>query len=248
MINLYGNRSNETYTYRRVSWPTLQEGPSLGNITEGSFELSALSDLKATCTFSFYGEEAPDPNDLIRIYYSFTDDNGEVAEYPIGTFAIGYDTTTNIANYEYNGTEVDCSGLLVSGEVEGWSVLKILQDAKLGYSLSIESDTNAISLAQEIIEERGLKSVLEVPSSYVTKSSHIFDPDDSWLTVVNWLCTSANYQAPFPDAYGNIVIRRYVAPEKRSSVFTFTNDDNSIKRTFVFGTFKCLLPALDNRR
>ena len=93
MIDLFGNRANETYTYRRVSWPGFTEGADLGNVTAGSVELSAFSDLKATCSFQYEGGTEPSTNDMVRIYYSFDDDNNEHGEFCIGTFFIGYSDT-----------------------------------------------------------------------------------------------------------------------------------------------------------
>jgi len=87
MSDWYGNRAKESYTYRRVKWSPgnpdhLHESADYGNVTSGKVELSAFSDLKATCSFEFMGTEVPDTIDLVRIYYGFEDDAG-VAEEPV---------------------------------------------------------------------------------------------------------------------------------------------------------------------
>lgn len=219
MIDLFGNRANETYSYRRVSWPDFLEGADLGNITAGSVELSAFSDLKATCSFSFEGGQEPNTSDLVRIYYSFVDDYGETAEFCIGTFFIGY------ADTEYR---LDGDNLIASGKVNGWSTLKALQDIKIGYAYTVSAGTYAIAKAIELIQNAGLPVNAADESSYQLANDHTFDPNDTLLAVVNWLCTTADYQAPYPDAYGTIQVTRYIDPSERTTVATFADDANSI--------------------
>ena len=218
MIDLYGNRANETYTYRTVEWYSFNESEDLGNVTSGSVELSALSDLKATCSFDFEGGTEPNTTDLVRIYYSCDDDSGEHAQYCIGTFFVGYADVS----YRLGG-----GSLIASGTVDGWSVLKALQDVRLGYAYTVPSGTNAVSKASELIAGRNLP-VNASESSYTLTSDHTFEPDDSLLTVVNWLCTAAGFQAPYPDAYGTVQLNRYVDPSARSVVATFEDSDRSI--------------------
>lgn len=219
MIDLFGNRANETYTYRRISWPSFKESADLGNVISGSMELSAFSDLKATCQFKFKGGQEPGTDDLIRIYYSFDDDRGEHAEFCLGTFFIGYAKTDN---------QADGSGLMASGTVNGWSVLKVLQDVKVGYALTVPASTYAIAKAVQLMQERGLPVNVTGESSYRLASDHTFEPDDTLLTVVNWLCTTAGYQAPFPDAFGTVQVSAYVEPSERAVVATFKDDSRSI--------------------
>lgn len=219
MTDLYGNRANETYSYRRVSWPDFIEGADLGNVTSGNVELSAFSDLKATCSFQFEGGEEPGTNDLVRIYYSFTDDYGESSEFCIGTFFVGFSNTT----YSLDG-----DSLMASGDVDGWSVLKALQDVQMGYAYTVPAGTQPIAKAIELIQGVGLPVNTASESTYVLASDHTFEPTDTLLTVVNWLCTTANFQAPFPDAYGTIQLNRYIEPSERSTVAEFADDERSI--------------------
>ena len=220
---LTGNRANETYTYRRVQWGSFQEGEDLGNVTGGSVELAALSQLKATCQFSFMGAE-PDPNDLVRIYYAFDDDAGEHGEFCIGTFLIGFASVTNTADYVGD----QCKGLVATGTADGWSVLKVLQDVSCGYPLTIPQGTNAIAEAIRIIQSAGLPVQTGAESNYTLSTDHTFEPTDTLLTVVDWLCTTAGYQAPFPDAFGNVQFAAYISPNERNVVARFANDDESI--------------------
>ena len=224
MTDLFGNRTNETYTYRRVSWGDWQEGADLGDVTSGSVELSAFSDLKAVCSFDYHGYESPEQDNLIRIYYSFTDDDGETSQYPIGTFIIGYSNVVNTA--DYIGDE--CVGMRLSGTADGYSVLKVLSDKVYGMPYTVNAGAQAIQIAVSLIEELGLRVDVQDQSSYVLKSDYTFDPDDSYLTIVNWLLNTANFAAVTPDPYGVCAIAKYVNPSSRPAVATFANDDNSI--------------------
>ena len=58
-MSWFGNRSNERFSFRRVTWPGWLEGEDYWQITGGDIELSAFSDLKAAGTISFEGEEPP---------------------------------------------------------------------------------------------------------------------------------------------------------------------------------------------
>ena len=220
----YGNRTRERYTFRRVTWNPgqpdhFQECSDYTNVTGGSVELSAFTDTKASCSFDFLGGELPDTRDLVRIYYSFTDDNGETAETAIGTFFVEYaDTTYEAAN----------GSLVASGTVDGSSVLSMLIARKLGVPYTVDSGTDCLEAAVGLVDGVGLPVSAPESNGYQTSTAHTFEPDDSYLTVVNWLLTTAGYQSAYPDAFGRVVIEKYVAPEKRDTVATFRDDSRSI--------------------
>lgn len=212
-MNLLGNRADETYTYRRVDWSTWHEGADLGDVVSGSIELGAFTDLKAACSFSFMGQEAPEQDGLIRIYYSFKDDAGEAAEFMLGTFLIGFSTVTRMEDR-------------LSGNADGYSVLKVLSDRKYGMPFTVAAGEYPIAKAVALMEGLGLRVNVGEESSYQLTSDHTFDPDDSYLTIVNWLLTSADYMAVSPDAAGICQVRK--ANASRQPVATFEDDENSI--------------------
>ena len=218
MIDLYGNRSNETYTYRLVDWGTWQEGADLGSVVSGSVELSALSDLKASLTMSWKGE-APPRGSLVRVYYSFDDEAGEHAEFAIGTFLLSYSEATYVEN---RGT------LASSGSADGHSVLKVLQDRILGMPLEVGAGEQPVAKAVEAMESMGLRVDVSEESGYTLSAGHVFDPTDTMLAYVNWCLTAAGYQAVFPDAYGVCRVAPYVEPSSRAVVASFADDGNSI--------------------
>lgn len=228
-MTYYGNRANERYTYRRVKWSPSETGhfgelESYGNITSGSVELGAFTDTKATCSFSFEGGTPPDTTDLVRIYYSFDDDDANRYETPIGTFFVTYGDV----NYTRDGET-----LKASGSADGSSVLSMLIDRKLGAPYTIDSGTDCVNAAVTLVEGFGLPTNRPASPGTLTTSAHTFEPDDSWLTVVNWLLTSANYQACYPDPYGNVMMVPYVPPESRAVTQTFRDDAHSIMRPEV---------------
>lgn len=224
-----GNRANERYSYRRVKWSPGNAGhfgelESYGNITSGSVELAAFTDTKASCSFSFEGGTPPDTTDLVRVYYSFTDDDGETAETPIGTFFVTYGDVS----YTRDGDT-----LKESGSAEGSSVLSALIDRRLGAPYTVDAGTDCVNAAVTLVEGFGLPTNHPDSPGILTTSAHTFEPDDSWLTVINWLLTSANYQAAYPDPYGNVMMVPYVDPEARAISYTFRDDRHSIMRPDV---------------
>ena len=219
-----GNRAKEQYAYRRVKWNPgeadhFAELESYGNITSGTVELSAFTDTKATCSFEFEGGTPPDTTDLVRIYYSFVDDDGNAYETAIGTFFVSYGDVA----YARDGQT-----LMERGSADGSSVLSSLIERKLGAPYTIAASTDCVDAAVALVEGFGLPTNSPSSPGVVTTAAHTFEPDDSWLTVVNWLLTSANYQAAYPDPYGNVMMVPYVDPESRAIIATFRDDEHSI--------------------
>lgn len=224
MTDWNGNRANERYSYRRVRWApnTAQhfaEGEDYGNVTGGTVELSAFTDTKASCSFQFEGGTPPDTTDLVRVYYAFEDDEGQSAECALGTFFVSYSEVS----YERNG-----DALKASGSAQGSSVLSLLIDRKLGAPYTIAAGVDCVAEAQETVEGFGLLTNHPTSKGTTTASAHTFEPDDSWLTVVNWLLASANFQACYPDPLGTVMMVPYTSPESRSIGATFKDDGRSI--------------------
>lgn len=225
MTDWYGNRRRERYTFRRVKWDWdgvkagpdhFKEGTDYGNVTGGSVSLAAFTDAKASCSFDFIGGEPPDTTDLVRIYYSFEDDDGNEASIVLGTFFVEYGSTV----YESaNG------GLIAKGTVEGTSVLAALLNRKLGAPYTVEAGEDAIAKANGIIKGLGLFTN-DPDGSYIISAAHTFEPEDSYMTVVNWLLSSANYRAAYPNAKGTVIIAP--AQSEGGVAVTFRDDERSI--------------------
>lgn len=217
-MNYYGNRHNETYTYKRVAWENWTEHENYGYITGGSLELSTDSDMFVSGNFTFEGLELPDTTDLMRVYYSFTDDDGEAVSLPLATFCVTY------AGLTY---EDSTSGMVASGTINGISILSILKEKIYGAPFTVTRNSNAIYKAQDLIKQVGL-NVEYTPSVKVLSADHTFPVGASYLDIVTWLCNEAGYTAPYPDAYGTIQLQPLADTLGGESVATFKNDDDSI--------------------
>ena len=213
-----GNRFSEKYTYRKVAWGTWQEHEAYGFITSGSIEQSTESEKKVTGSFNFEGYELPSVEDLIRVYYSFKDDNGLIAKEPIATLLVSY------ARLDYVDT---LSGVKASGTLEGSSVLSVLEDKKIGLPMTIPRNSNAVYEAEQLILQSGLLTNME-PSAFSLSTDHTFDAGSSYLQIVNWLLTTAGYTEAFPDAYGVVQLKSYASAQQRKDYRTFANNEESI--------------------
>lgn len=218
MAEWYGNRHDERYIYRRVAWDNWQEHEAYGFITSGSLELAADSDLKVSGSFSFEGLEAPNTDDLVRIYYAFTDDAGEAVETPLATLFWTYSQSNFYALAD---------DMKVSGDLEGLSVLAVLRDDLVGWPVTINKNANVIYEAQKIIKDHGL-NVAYTPSIRVLSADHTFDAGTSYLEIVNWLCQTAGYTDAFPDPMGTVQLQPFADAELRTDALVFANDDQSI--------------------
>jgi len=218
VLNWNGNRHNEGYTFKRVEWPNFQEHESYDYVTKGSVEYSTEADLKVTGSFDFEGYDVPDPNDLVRVYYSFTDDSGLAAYEPIATLFVNY------ASLNYEDT---LKGIKASGSLEGSSVLKVLQDKIAALPYTVKMNTNAVYEADDIIRDAGLQTNLEA-SGFVLTVDKTFDSGTTYLEIVNWLLTTAGYAEAYPDGNGTVQLISTATIQSRAVKQTFKNNEQSI--------------------
>ena len=214
------SRTGERFIFRRVSWPGLTEVGTYDQFTGGSVDYGAYTALKASGSFDYRGD-APDTTDLIRVYYTFADEDGNTHNDCLGTFLVGYDTT----RYSPDGTT-----LLAGGTVTGYSTLKVLSDRLLGLPMAVAAGTDPIAAAVSIIQGESLPCNYPAGTSYTLTASHTFEPSDSLLTVVNWLLSncSTQFQAAWPDAMGTVQVQPYREPTTRTPVWTFADNEQSI--------------------
>lgn len=218
MADWFGSRSEQKWTFRRVSWDGWEELEDYGNITGGECELSALTALKASGSLDYDGGEPPDEIDAIRVYYSFTDGNGDSETVCVGTFLC------EASEPEYRSV---VGGVRQSGSVELFSVLKAADDKLFGAPFPVTAGTNAVEKARELAESVGLRTN-GATSSYTLASDHVFAPEESYLTAVNWLLDKAGFASCYPNEFGVAQMVPYVEPSERPTSFTFTNKERSI--------------------
>ena len=223
-MNWYGNRYDETFTFRRVSPDTWQEHESYDYITQGSIESATDSELKVTASFNFEGYVLPEISDLIRVYYSFAEDAGEIAQEPLATLFVSY------ADLTFTDTT---KGIKAEGTLEGASVLSVLADQKIGVPKTIPKNANAVYEAEQIIRSCGLLTNT-VPSAYSLSIDHTFDAGTDLLEMVNWLLKTAGYREAYPDANGIVQLQPSLLVVKEPTIFA--NDDQSIMYPEVMRT------------
>ena len=223
-MDWHGNRHDETYTFRRVSWDTWQEHETYDYITHGNIEYAADSEQKVTGSFDFEGYVLPEVSDLIRVYYSFTDDAGEKAEQPLATLFVSY------ADLTYTDTT---RGIKAEGTLDGSSVLSVLTDQKTGAPKTIPKNSNAVYEAEQIVRGAGLLTDAQ-PSAYSLSLDHTFDAGTTLLEMVNWLLKAAGYMECWPDAEGIVQMRPSYAAG--SGPVVFANNDRSIMYPQVLRT------------
>lgn len=226
MADYTTNRSRETFRFVRVSWAdfsaTDRELGAYAQFTGGSVTYGAYSSIKASGVFSFAGD-APDPVDLLRVYYSFTDENGvRSEEHALGTFMLCW-------------TTVNTTPGVRSGTATGYSVLKILQDRLCGLPLTLAAGTDPIAFAVTLIRSMGLRVNVQQDAPYSLLAPHTFEPDDTYLTVVNWCLSncSTQYASADVDGYGVVQVQPYQEPTGRTPVWTFRDDERSIMQPEV---------------
>lgn len=217
-MNWFGNRYNERYSYVPVSPDDWKEHGEYPYITSGSIELSEGNTLKVSGSFSFNGLETPDPSNMLRIYYSFEDDDGERVKVMLATLFIYF------SGLQYLDTT---SGMTYSGSMNGLSVLSSLQNKKYGEPFIVKRNENAIYKAASLIQHMNLR-VDYTPSPAIINTDHVFDPSTDYLEIINWLCDFAGYREAYPDPEGVIHLTPKAQELVSQNDFTFVNDNNSI--------------------
>lgn len=215
-----GNRCGR-YIFRYVDFLTMGEGAEYPDVSGGTLELSALTDTKASGSIDYEGT-MPDASKLMRIYYTFTDDDGEtLPPMALATVAVEVSTPTVIEDAN--------RGEIVRGSATLDGVLRILKDKEYGAPFTIAAGTNCIQKAVELVRSVGLQVDTPNQSDYTLNTAHTFAAEDAnYLTIVNWLLTTAGFAAATPDAYGVIQMARYVEPTERDAVFTFNAGQKSV--------------------
>ncbi len=204
----------ESYIYRRVTWPGLVEAEDYGMFTGGRLTHSALSQLRSQGTLDFSGSAMPDEHDLVRVYYQMEDERGEAGTFALGTYFC------SIGSPDYDGP-------MVSGSVDLESTLRLAVKGKYGRYYTVKAGTNAVAHADGIFKRLGLRTN-EPRCDYVLPRDVVYEPDDRWLTIANDLLAMAGFASAYPDAYGVIQMVPYVEPQARTPVRVFNDGSDSI--------------------
>lgn len=218
MANWRGSRTGGFF-FRKVTWPDFRVAEDYGHATGGSLEMSALSDVKLNGSLNFDGEP-PDPDHLLRVYYGFTDENGEYEERVVATMGV---SAADPKVCEGDGI------VRKKGRVELTSVLQILKDVELNAPFTVKAGEQVIAKALSLVADNNLPTNCPDPSAYALASDYTFKPEDAnVLGIVNKLLDFAGYSSAWVDAYGVVQMTPYVEPTDREAVIEFTDGADSI--------------------
>lgn len=196
--------------YVRVAWPGMDEAGELANVTGCTVGEDSESTLKVSGTLSYGGATGlTGLDDMVRIYSVST--AGGVSE----TVCHG----TLIASATSRGlTETG-----ESGEAGLYSVLKFMQDRLMGDATVLAAGESPLALAVSLAEGCGLYVVADA-SDYKAAGDHSWDAGTDALTIANDCLELCGFASATVDAYGNVLMRRYVDPEDRAAVATVSDE------------------------
>lgn len=219
MADWLGTRTGR-FIFRKVKWGTWEEAGEYGNVTGGSLELAAFTDIKASGSIDFDGE-APDAEDLLRVCYELTDERGDYEMVPVATMLVECSKPTLTGDSRFRVSQ--------SGSATLNSVLKVLKDKEYGAPFTIPAGTQAVAKAVELTESLGLRVNNPDPSAYALSGDHTFSADDAnYLAIVNWLLSAAGYSSAWIDEYGSVQMTPYIEPTERSVSMSFSEGDESV--------------------
>ena len=207
------------YEFFAVEKSTLKELRKIENIKPGgTIERNLNTAIKASGKFNYVGSVDLDVRELLRVYLIATDEQGQTERVCLGTFLTQSDTT-NIEDVGKTG-EIDC-----------FSVLKILDDDSFSGVYKVDKGTNALNHAKKIVESVGLKVEVSETSNFTLGTDLFFNEQDtSKLGIINKLLTMADFASAMITPDGKVQFKPYEPPKQSTPVYTF---EEGIKATFL---------------
>ena len=206
-----------SYRYMRVSRATgLETGRLAGIVGDGTIERNDDSECKESATVTAVDWEGIGP-DLVRVYLVARFEDGTEADEALGTFLPS--TSSRTVGGAARTSTVQLTGRLVE-----------LSDDMFGQSFMLPAGTNAVAYAAQICRAAGFEVIAD-ESGYtlseavvygISASSDSGTPAEGKLDVVNDLLGRAGFSAARTDAYGRVVMRRYIEPQDRAPSASFT--------------------------
>ncbi len=180
--------------------------------TGGTIEYQDSTSLKVSASLPFVGNFDVG-NDYIRIYSSSS--IGATREEVLhGTFL-------------WSNPKTDYSGAVARGTIECYSLLLLVEQAKLRAPLSLPPGTAAVAKARELVESCGL-TVISDTSTMVLSMPHNYRAGESVLKVVNELLTSAGFSLLNINPAGEVLMTRYTDPANREPVLILRDDKQGV--------------------
>lgn len=133
----------------------------------------------------------------------------------------------------HRGSHVQSMGIYL-GQIPGWTQsgpvrqttitladkTEIL-NSPIGLWLTYPAGTVVVDQVVALIRDRGETAIQVEPSTETLRTALTWEPETTWLTVVNDLLAAINYGSLWCDTAGTYRLEPYVAPEARPIVATY---------------------------
>lgn len=205
----------DAFRYYRVDYATRQELEELTTVRAGGqITRNVETTLKETGTIPVVGGASFLGDDMVRIYYNVTDDDGNSDSFPLATMHAVRDQS-------------DYSAAAQESQVRLYSGLLTLQDAVIKESFTLDATDVAVDEAVAICTTLGLP-VVYTPSTRELQTDASWNPGTKYLTIVNYLLDLAGYWSAGVDGWGRITMTPYQDPAERTPLWQFVSGENCI--------------------
>lgn len=210
-----------SYRFMRVSRATGLETERLVMLKGGSITRNNDVRVFETAEVEAVGTVDLGP-DLVRVYMETEWPDGTTETTVLGTF-LPTVPSRGITD-QYSKASMKLTGRLQE-----------LLDDKFSVPVVYQKGTNAVKAAADICRQQGLSVIADDsdftitnPRSYgVGVQQNNSETGDTKLDAVNDLLALADFQAAKTDERGNVIMRKYVRPDERPEVWTFTEGSSA---------------------
>jgi len=202
------------WRYHRVDYATRHELEELATIISGgTISRNIDSELKEQGTLPCVAPPVIG-DDLIRIYYVMTDDQG--AEYSLA-----------LATMHAVKSSAQYTAAAQTSTLNLYSALLTLQQSALQRSLTIAAGSVAVTEAVSICTTLALPVVASASTRALTTDAS-WDAGTSYLKIVNYLLDCAGFWSARVDGYGRVVMGAYEAPKDRAATWEFVSGPDCV--------------------
>ena len=181
----------------------------------GSIDINYFREIYGTATLEIEDSNIDYVSDRVRLVYEVLLPNGEWHTFNLGTFL--FNLPNRIKEGEMIRVHVDCFDKLI-----------ILQQDFFDQSYVVPAGSNIVEKVEEIIASTGEIKINIEPSAETLISDKVWQLGTDKLTIVNDLLQMINYLPLWVDEYGYYRSIKYQAPEKRTVIWEFTDDKESL--------------------
>src|SRR5690554_4913881 len=195
-----------------------RDGSPLGTLDRadgGSLEHSVHATIRGRGKMTVTDPDVPNWNTIrIQPWYILSTPDGEVT-WPAGVFLPATPRT------RYAG------GRRVA-DVDLYDKLLVLDQDKTLNTYTAAAGTVVTDLVEQIIRDTGETGVAVTASEETLSTAMVWEPDTTWLRVINDLLGAVNYFALWCDGYGTYRADPYQAPGSRPVAYDFTQGPRAV--------------------